>query len=268
MTAAAEATPYTFNNDEPTAGDLLDHLATMLDDFSRERLRQAGVRPGARCLEVGAGAGTLAHWMADEVGPAGEVIATDLKPQHIRSHERVTVLVHDVLTDPMPAGAFDVIHARLLLAHLPQRHEVLRRFAAALAPGGAVVLEEWEPSWRDAVLTAPDRAVAQALFSRYHDAFVTVLRDRGQDPTWARGAHQAMADAGLADLDTVVHSRSWRGGTPGCLLPVTTTREVQDRLIGAGMTADELDELRALLMDPRLVIQGNLTFSTIGRRPS
>ena len=91
MTASTQETPYTFNHDQPTAFDLLDRLAVILDDFSRDQLRHAGLRAGARCLEVGAGAGTLAHWMADQTGPTGEVIATDVKPQHVRAHQGVTV---------------------------------------------------------------------------------------------------------------------------------------------------------------------------------
>src|ERR1041384_429460 len=104
--------PYAFNNDKPTAGSLLDALSEILDEFSQVRLTQAGVTEGARCLEVGAGSGSIAAWMADQAGPSGEVIALDIKPQHVRPHPGVTIQRNNVSTDPLPDGEFDVIHAR------------------------------------------------------------------------------------------------------------------------------------------------------------
>lgn len=47
------ATPYAFDNDEPTAGAMLGSLCEMLDEFTTARLTRAGVAEGARCLEVG-----------------------------------------------------------------------------------------------------------------------------------------------------------------------------------------------------------------------
>ncbi|HZM84459.1 MAG TPA: class I SAM-dependent methyltransferase [Candidatus Limnocylindrales bacterium] len=43
----------------------------------------------------------------------------------------------------MPAiAAFDVIHARAVLTHLPERDEVLARLVAALRPGGWLLIED------------------------------------------------------------------------------------------------------------------------------
>ena len=62
------------------------------DDAERTRLRlleawadaqtlrclgEIGVRPGWRCLEVAAGAGSVARWLAGEVGPSGTVVASE-----------------------------------------------------------------------------------------------------------------------------------------------------------------------------------------------
>ncbi len=79
MTTATRdpATPYTFDNDANTDGPMLTALGQMFDEFSLRRLTSAGIKAGARCLEVGAGAGTIATWMADQVGETGELLATD-----------------------------------------------------------------------------------------------------------------------------------------------------------------------------------------------
>src|SRR5262249_2243703 len=41
---------------------------------------------------------------------------------------------HDIGTDPLPEQAFDLIHARLVLQHVPQRHDALAELVAALRP--------------------------------------------------------------------------------------------------------------------------------------
>jgi hypothetical protein len=89
-------TPYALNNDKPTALHILDCLSAICDPFTVLRLSEAGVPGGGSCLELGAGNGSVAGWLADRVGPAGRVLATDVKPAHIRPHERVTVLEHNL----------------------------------------------------------------------------------------------------------------------------------------------------------------------------
>jgi SAM-dependent methyltransferase len=271
-TAAAgqPASGYLFQ-DRPATGTanhrlLLDHLAEMLDPFTRRRLDQAGVRAGASCLEVGAGSGTIAHWLAGRVGPGGQVIATDLDPSRIPIHPRITILTHDIATDPIP-GRFDLIHARLVLAHLPGRQQVLEALADALTPGGALVIEQFDASWDRCVLEAPDPE-AHRLFTAYHHALLGVLLAAGADPGWGRQTHRAMRQAGLVQVDTEFWCRSWHGGQAGCLLPYTTAEQLRDQLTQAGMAAADLDRFRTLLLDPRLVIHGNTAVSTIGRKIS
>ena len=40
---------------------------------------------GARCLEVGAGSGSMALWMAARVGETGHVLATDINPRFVEA---------------------------------------------------------------------------------------------------------------------------------------------------------------------------------------
>jgi protein-L-isoaspartate O-methyltransferase len=268
MTAATQDpdTKYAFNNDEPPAADLLDALGQMLDEFTIRRLTEAGVTEGSRCLEVGAGRGTIAGWLADRVGSSGTVVAIDIKPQHVREHPNLTVLQRNVVTDPLPEGPFDIIHARAVLQHLPERDEVLARLAGALAPGGAVVIEEMEPGWSRSVLATPDPR-APELMTAYETALTSVLRAAGNDPTWCRRVHATMMDIGLTDVDTESWQRSWAGGTGACRLVYSGSKQLNDKLVAAGMSADDLDTMRRLALDPRLVLRGILLLSTTGRKP-
>lgn len=58
-----------------------EHLATLaalLDEATFGHLERLGVTAGWRCGEAGAGAGTVAQWLAGHVGATGRVLATDI----------------------------------------------------------------------------------------------------------------------------------------------------------------------------------------------
>jgi SAM-dependent methyltransferase len=248
-------------------GELVAVLAAMLDRFTTWRLSPY-VTPTSRCLEVAAGAGSIAGWLAER---AGEVTATDTDPVHVAAvaevYPNLTVRRHDLVTDPLEKGYWDVIHVRLLLAHLPSRREVVGRLAAALAPGGVLVIDEFQPSWDWCVLDAPDRVQAKRLFASYHDALLAVLAAAGNDTTFGRNAHETMRGHGLVDIDVELWARSWHGGQPGCQLPYLAAAQLTPKLAAAGMARTDIDAFRTLLLDPRLMIHANLAVSTIGRRP-
>ena len=67
------------------------------------------------------------------------------------------MLQHDIVAEPLAAGRFDLVHARLLLEHLPERDAVLAGFVHALAPGGWVVVEDLD--WATASVTDPPSPV-------------------------------------------------------------------------------------------------------------
>ena len=132
-------------------GDLeqrrLHALAALFDPATRRLLTEVGVARGSRCLEVAAGTGSVAAWLADQVGPEGEVYATDIDLTHLgQLPPNVTYAQHDIVEDPLPDGAFDVVHTRLLLEHLTGRETALNRMATAVRPGGYVLVEEAEMS--------------------------------------------------------------------------------------------------------------------------
>ena len=62
--------PYLLSNAERETADRFAGLDAVFDPVTRARLTRLGVAPGARCLEVGAGSGSIARWMADQVGSA------------------------------------------------------------------------------------------------------------------------------------------------------------------------------------------------------
>lgn len=258
------ASPHVLDNDNRTASPMLDNLSAILDPFTRRRLTTAGIPPGGRCLEIGAGNGSVAAWLADQVGVGGSVLATDVKPHHIADHPRVEVIRHDIGADEPLDGPFGLIHARLVLAHLPTRWEITRKLAGMLRPNGVLVIEDWG-QWASPLLTS-NRPDAAMIYRRYQQTLLEVFRQAGNDTLWAAQTAKAMAETGLTGIDVAAHARSWAGGTPGCKLPVVVSGELRAPLLAAGLSTKELNELVQIMLDPSTQVLGNITLSTIGRR--
>src|SRR5215471_5660110 len=60
-------------------------LEAALDPGTNAHLLRLGLGPGSRCLEVGAGGGAVAFWLAEQVSPGGSVVATDLETDFLES---------------------------------------------------------------------------------------------------------------------------------------------------------------------------------------
>lgn len=158
-------TAYAMAEATDLAGTQLRALREAYDPYTTERLAGTGVGPGWRCLEIGAGDGSIARWLAHRVLPGGEVLATDLDTRRLASGAGLRVLRHDIGQDPLPTGEFDLVHARLVLQHVPNRREVLARLRAALRPGGWIQIDEFDTSYAPALLT-PDGAAGR-LYESY-----------------------------------------------------------------------------------------------------
>src|SRR3954449_8618100 len=91
MLAATHMTTSTASYvfDQSWQGELerLRSLEALFDPASQRLIAARGLAPGWHCLEVGCGAGGMALWLADRVGPRGSVLATDLDPRFLDPNE-------------------------------------------------------------------------------------------------------------------------------------------------------------------------------------
>jgi SAM-dependent methyltransferase len=113
------------------------------DPMTISRLTELGVVAGWRCLDVGAGRGSVARWLRDRVGPDGRVVAVDLDTRFFENEPGIEASQRDILADEIEQDAFDLVHCRLLLHHLRGRQlEAVTRMASALRPGGVLIASE------------------------------------------------------------------------------------------------------------------------------
>lgn len=259
--------PYGFDNDTPDAAIQVHHLAAIMDPDSVAALDTLGIRPGWRCLDVGPGAGSITHWLADQVGETGHVTALDIKPQHVPGGD-ITIVTDDIRTAPLEPDHYDLVHARLVLTHLPTREAVLDRLVAATRPGGWVVLGEWDFTHPDDLaLYLPSLEAAEA-FVTYQRALTTLISSKGAEASWARRVPLAMRTAGLVDVQATVGHRLWYGTEPGCLLHQSNSHQLQQALLDAGMTLDQLVAVREAMVDPETMTWQYPLITALGRRPT
>ncbi|MGV9317199.1 methyltransferase [Streptomyces sp. NPDC003691] len=178
----------------------LDALGRLCDPATTADLARWELPDGARCLEIGAGTGSLALWLADNCR-GGTVTATDTDPRFLARlrHPALRVLRHDVRTEDFPPGSFDLVVARSVLCHLPGRDALPARMASWLAPGGRLYIED--PSFFPAA-SSPDPAVRRLGYA----VATTIARSLGSDVTaWARSYPAPLRGTGLAGIGMRVH---------------------------------------------------------------
>lgn len=263
---ARESVRPVFGNGTAHSRDQHRCLAAAYDPVTLPRLAATGVGPGWHCLEVGAGGGSIARWLAGRVLPGGSVLATDRDPRDLVPGPGLEVGALDVARDPLPAAAYDLIVARLVLQHVPSRDAVLRKLAQALKPGGVLQVDEIDASYEPPLLT-PDLA-AEDLYLRFLRAKTAAMRAAGGDPHWGRKAPAAMRAAGLTGIDVHLHIGVRHARDPGLGLQLNHTRNLRDRLREHGMTDDELDRVGRLMRDPSFRAASSVFYSVQGRRPA
>lgn len=239
------------------------HCTEQAYDAHTERCLEAtGLGPGWRCLEVGAGAGSIARFLAERAGPAGSVLATDIDPRHLRAIEGpgLRVLGHDVTRDELPEGDFDLAHARLVLGHWPPpvRAAALARLAGALRPGGRLLVEDF-----DQISSHAEGGPYLAVLSAVRAA----LERAGADTLYGRKQRAELRAAGLADVRSEGHVIFFRGGSPFATLFALAFEQLRPRLLEHGLAERDLDGAIGQLSDPSFEAMGPVLVSTWGRRP-
>ena len=265
-------THYVFDNAHGETRERFPALSDLYDDETIRCLRSVGVVSGWQCLEVAAGGGSIAQWLAAQVGTSGRVLATDLDTRFLESlaDPPLEVRRHDIVRDllPGPPGspdpAFDLVHARLILVHLPERELALAKMVGALKPGGWLVCEEFDSLSMPAdPALHPDECAlkAQAAMQR-------VMASRGANTRYGRDLAARMRAHGLVDIRAHGRMTLWQGGSAGARLFRANFEQLREELLWIGLlTQAELDDDLARLDNPRTLFPSPVMWTVCGRRP-
>ncbi|MFF4654061.1 methyltransferase [Streptomyces sp. NPDC001381] len=229
---------YLLDNQQTEAGERFDAFAALFDPTTFRHLEGLGVGPGWRCWEVGAGGTSVVTWLAKKVGPTGKVVATDIDTSRLTPAARppVEVRVHDVGVDEPPTEGFDLVHARLVLVHVPDRERALRSMVKALRPGGRLLIEDGDPALQP-LLCPDEHGPEQQLANRLRHGFRKLLADRGADLSYGRKLPRLLREAGLRRVEADAY---FPVTSPACAaLESATVRQIRGGLVSAGLATDE-----------------------------
>lgn len=257
---------YLLDNREAAAGDRFTALAELLDPVTFRHIDALGIGAGARCWEVGAGGASVPGALAERVGPAGHVLATDIDTSWLPADAPYETRVHDVGTEPPPEGPFDLIHARLVLVHVPQRAEALRSMLSVLRPGGWLLLEDADPALQPRL--CPDESgPAEVLANRLRNGFRELMAARGADLAFGRTLPRLLRESGLRDVAADAY---FPITSPACaVLEAATIAHIRAGLVAAGQATDaEIDAHLANVASGTLDLATAPLISAWGRAPA
>ncbi|MEZ4417189.1 MAG: methyltransferase [Gemmatimonadota bacterium] len=243
-------------------------LEAAFDPWSMRTIMGADPRPGWRCLDVGAGGGSIAERLCQIVGPQGEVVATDVETKFLQAltAPNLRVLQHDVVTDPLEEEGYDLIHVRAVLAHLPQRDAVVQKLIEALRPGGWLVAVVADFSTVRATDASPDDA---AFFDRSFASVIDAARVIGFDPFYGRRIGAVLRAEGLHDTHVEGVILEWHGGHALADLYGMTFQRLRELVVGKGViSADDHARLLSLMGSTDFFGLSNTLYLGRGRKPA
>ncbi|HEY3894882.1 MAG TPA: methyltransferase domain-containing protein [Pseudonocardiaceae bacterium] len=250
-----------FGLDEPTERDRLQLLEEVKDPDTIRILGSLPIDESWRCLEIGAGMGSIAYWMAARCFD-GRAVAVDIDTRNLDPHRSSNLEIQevDIVTHDFAHSSFDLVHARAVLCHLAAREEVLARVYEWISPGGWLVVEE--------VYTLPVGASPYPAMNRYAAAAEQAARGRGADMRWGNRLPGIMAQLGFAHIDVETRPRLvGSSGLPDELWRINLEQAGRHLARSGLLTKAELDECLDLLDDPTFLDIRYIGIAVWGRKP-
>jgi len=243
-------------------------LEARYDPHTFRRLSMFGPLAGTRCLEVAAGAGSVARWLAAQAGPSGQVVATDTDPRFLADAKKAGVEVrrHDILADPLEPGCYDLPHCRALLFHLADPRQAIRNITAAVRPGGWLLIEDADYISLVAADPAHPRA---ARFDQITQTLSTFfVASETLDPYLGRRLPSLITAAGLAETGSEAIACHRRGGSGEAELLRRSLERMGPMALSSGVAGQkEFDEVAAATADPSFSFLDALSIAVWGRVP-
>lgn len=255
ITAPSGKTCYTQSYLGDQCASQLARLRTLeyaFDPLSKTVFDQLDLPARPSILDLGAGAGSLAGWLAKRY-PDATVTATDIDTRFLIDIPGIRVIIHNVVVDDFPAASFDVVHARALLCHLTDREDVLTRAVSWVRPGGWLVIED--------VSLQPSLRTTNPLFRKVAQAGISLLeRSIGSDMLWADTLPSRLRARRLSQIESRTLEGHIGDNSPADTFWAATTDQAGPALLKLGLlTQNDLDAMANLRADPEFT-DAALTF--------
>ena len=205
-------------------------IEELFDPTTIGHLKRTGIGVGWRCLELGAGAGSIMKWMGGVVGDSGSVVGVDKNTRHLHglSDPPIQIIESDFLKASLDPG-LDLAHCRYVLIHNRSSDAILRKLFNVLKPGGFLVVEE--PDFTSAKLLNHNNDDAQ---QRLNNAVCCMFEDMGLDPAYGLSLPKKVAAQGLEILEVDSRLHLARGGSLMAQMMGASERALADKYVATG----------------------------------
>lgn len=269
---------YVWDNSSTEASSRLEALSALYDPRTIKHMEGLGIGPGWSCLEVGGGSGSIARWLSNMVGQTGRVLVTDINIRFLgdlRDLPNVEVVEHDIGKDELPKDKYDLVHARLVLLHVPQREQALAKMITSTKSGGWAMIEDFDNGiGREATGHDyhPTRGIPPSMSTRAFEKLIRarekVMQSHGADQTYARRLYHLFRSHGLRDVEMEAFAATRSGGSKGSMLEKANTLQSKDEMLATGILTDsEFEEALGLMDDPEWARFAPHMISVWGRKP-
>jgi 2-polyprenyl-3-methyl-5-hydroxy-6-metoxy-1,4-benzoquinol methylase len=251
-----------FNHGTAEEEERLTLIEEEQDPYTCSCIEALGPQLNWQCLEVGAGRGSMAAWLAERC-PEGQVVALDLDTKLLdtQGHHNIEVRQQDILTAVFTEGTFDLIHARAVLTHLKDPEAMCQKMAGWLRPGGWLFICDPASFPVDSSPHPLMRKIGQAAAQMMQQAI-------GTDPNWSRSYPAPLMRAGLVNVDSECRLRMMQGGTREATMFDLMLSQIGGPIVASGLvTAHEMETVRQLLHDPSFVDFPPAVVRAWGRKP-
>lgn len=252
---------YLLDNESSLANERFGHLEELFDRRSLHLLGRY-VNKDSRVWMPGAGSGSLAPHVADWA-TEGAVHVTDMDTRWFNcDHPRVEAYSHHLLADDYPE--VDVIHARLVLQHVPGwKTDVLPRLVECLSEGGVLIVEELDPvtPYRPCAETEDDKIV-----NKIGDGFTRLLELHGADYSNGREMVQTLHDAGLTTVEAEGYQAVGHHRNAAIRLQQVNAQQTKDELVSLGIPAEDVDRYVRYLGTDEAWLHLPVMYSVVARK--
>ena len=222
-----------FRPEQAGEGERIDFGALAYDDITVARLLALGAGPGWRCLDLGAGTGTVSRRLLAEAEVAS-VLAVDRDVRFLaeRPVPGLDVLGADLTAPDFDPGRFRLVHARFVLMHLAEREQLITRLAELVQPGGVLVLSDAVDLTSD---RAPDTPYTTAMRAMWQGLRATIGTDVSRVPSYPH----LLRAAGLGHVAAEIHVPPLVPGSPISRFWADTWDRGRAAMTATGLVDDE-----------------------------
>ncbi len=185
---------------------------------------------------MGAGGPSVASWLAARTGPIGYVLATDIDITWMRlsgrpiSTSAVTTLpvrrrLQGCSTSPTPGS---------VLTHVRDRDIAIDNMVSALAPGGWLLIEDFDVSIQPRAVLDTERD--DLVANRIRAGFESLLAERGVDLEFGRKLPRLLRERGLLDVGADAYMPV--AMPPVAALEEANVHQVRDALVARRLATD------------------------------